>query len=254
MSWVQGQKMEHELMEMQTYYSERKQCFDDLTELREKLKQLMDANEIAPSDEQLDIEEFDLDTEGTNEAKEFAALECSKEEGRIRQECASLIAYSEAIKAMSWNQMDVKGRNIRGIFTKLKVENYSLLYPDKTMEQELQKVKMWRTAEQMVSANDTFQPWVPLPIDELTALLAQHPHCRSPRSPSVGGGDSNEGSAQGLDVCRNQYTLTGTSSHVFISPLAIRYSQLEVVTYYQMYVENILGYVSIVFGLNYTFW
>lgn len=237
------QRLEHQQNEIQTYFTQRKKCFDDLALLRAKLKLLIDANEQAPDDEQLDIEEFDLDTEGSSAAKELAAIERKRDEEGIREECAKLAAHSEAIKAISWNLMDVKGRNIRGIFTKLKVENYSLLYPDKEMEEALNKVKLWRSAEDMVATTDSFKPWIPMATEDVITLLSRKPHCRIPKSLSTGGGDSNES----VDIVStiNQYTLTGTSSHSFIHPIPIRYSQLEVITYYQMHVENILGYVSI---------
>lgn len=245
MSWVQIQLLEQRETEYHNYFSDRMQCLDDLEALKRKLRNLIDANELAPDDEQLPIQEFNFDWEGLEIATQNAQLQRFDEESNIRNECANLNALTDAIKTISWNQMDVKGRNIRGIFTRLKVENYALLFPEKTLEQELQKVRVWRTTEKMVTQHDSFQPWVPLPMEELVALLGTRPYCTSPRNPeSLGGADSNEGSSSALTMAKNQFTLTGTPSHVFITPISLRYSQLEVVTYYQMYLENILGHVS----------
>lgn len=233
-------------MEFQTYNIERRQCVEDLEALKRKVQALIDANEIAPEDEQLPIEEFNVDWEGITIAERSAQLQRNADENGIRQECEHLTAFTEAIKEISWNKMDVKGRNIRGIFTRLKVENYSLLYPEKEMEVALQKARVWRSTEQMVARNDTFQPWIPLSMEDLVAQLASQPDCVSPRNPdSLGGGDSYERLSNSLLAQKNQYTLTGTSSHNFIKPIPLRYSQLEVVTYYQMHLENVLGYVSL---------
>lgn len=237
--------MQKRQTEYETFKNARQQCIKDLVALKGKIKALIDANEIAPDDEQLAIDEFNVDWDGITIAEQSALLERSVAENNIRKERENLTAFTEAIKAISWNQMNVKGRNIRGIFTRLKVENYSLLFPEKDKELALQKARVWRLTEQMVAQNDTFQPWVPFSMEELVAVLASHPECSTPRNPeSMGGGDSNEGMSKTMLAPKNQYTLTGTSSHVFIKPIPLRYTQLEVVTYYQMHLENILGYVS----------
>lgn len=247
MSWVQIRIVKQRQLEYETYIDERKQCIEDLVALKQKIQTLIDANEVAPDDEQLSIEEFNVDWDGITIAEQTAVMQRRSDEDSIREECKQLNALTEAIKQISWNKMDVKGRNIRGIFTRLKVENYSLLFPEKEMDLALQKVRMWRSTEQQVAQNDTFQPWVPFSMDQLVAILANTPDCSSPRNPdSMGGGDSNaDGLNNAMVALKNQYTLTGTSSHTFIKPIALRYSQLEVVTYYQMHLENILGYVCL---------
>lgn len=241
---MQIQVLEESEVEYQTFNVQRKQCEDDLKAMKQKTKELIDANEMAPEDEQLPIEEFNVDWDGIAFAEQNAEKQRNEDEHKIREECKQLNSFTEAIKAVSWNQMEVKGRNIRGIFTKLKVENYSLLFPEKQMEQELQRVRVWRRTEQMVAQNDTFQPWVPMSMDELVALLANKPDCITPRNPeSMEGGDSMEAFGISITAPKNQYTMTGTSSHMFIKPISLRYSQLEVMTYYQMHLENIMGYV-----------
>lgn len=258
-SWVQIQLLEQREIEIETFKQERKQCVADLRALNRKIKQLIDANEIAPDDEQLPIQEFNVDWDGITIAEQNAELQRNSEQDKIRHECEHLIAFTEAIKNISWNQMAIKGRNIRGIFTRLKVENYPLLFPEKDKELALQHAHFWRTTEKMVANNDTFQPWVPMNTEELVVLLANSPECASPRNPeSMGGGDSNDGLSNALvNAPQNHYTLTGTSSHVFITPTPLRYTQLEVVTYYQMHLENTLGYVGSLslyrYGLSFNY-
>lgn len=138
--------------------------------------------------------------------------------------------------------MEVKGRNVRGIFTKLKVENYSLLFEDPLINQQLQRAKMWRKAENILDAGDAFKPWVPKSTETIMVQLHRRPGCETSEDwNSFTDKPSHESI---VAVPKNRFTLTGTSSHTFIQPIDIRYQQLDVVSYFQMMLENIFGYVS----------
>lgn len=220
--------------------AERLQILADLDNLKAKLHILIDENEKAPDDEKLPIEAFNLDKEGTQFQCEIARVERDVEKRKILEEGGECDRITDIVKSTTWDRMDVKGKNVRGIFTRLKVENYSLLYTNKIKEEELNRVKMWRENERLVSKNDVFQPWTPTPLSELELILTQKPDYHEP--------DEINSSTSGDSIVdfmnKHKYSLSGTSSHQFISPLPMRYKQIEVVCYHQMVAENIMGYVS----------
>lgn len=218
-----------------------------MEDLKKKLKVLIDKNEQALDDEKLPIETFNLDKEGSQFLCEISRIECDVEKRRILEEGAECDRITDIIKSITWNRMDVKGKNVRGIFTRLKVENYSLLYPDKVREEELNKIKMRRENERLVALNDVFQPWKPRPVEQVELLLSQKPRFidddNNDEEDVEKSGNSSEQST--TELCRkNKYSMSGTSTHQFINPLPMRYNQLEVVFYNQMASANILGYVS----------
>lgn len=127
---------------------------DGLAALCIELKRLIHANEQAPVDEQLAIELFDLDPEGS-------ARKCARADGKraadragIEGECRRLAVLAAAITGHTWDRMAVKGRNLRGIFTRQKVENYAMLHADAT---ELLRVQRCRTVEQRCAAADSIR-------------------------------------------------------------------------------------------------
>lgn len=209
--------------------------------LKKKLQIIIDKNATAPDDEKLPIQDFNLDMEGAERLNELARLDRETEEKNIISQCIEYNRITEIIKLRTWSLMDVKGKQLRGIFTKMKVENYSLLYGDTQRSDDLEKVKLWRAAEHFVSGKDVFQPWKPKPLDQLELMLGHVPGYNEAdefEKLSYVSGESE------TSLSNNKYTLTGTTSHIFIKTLPIRYNQMEVITFHQMMAENIMGYVS----------
>lgn len=196
-----------------------------------KLRVLIDDNETAPVDEQLAIEQFDLDAEGSTRKRAVAGDNRAADRAAISGECVRLAGQAAAITERTWDRMTVKGRNLRGVFTRQKVENYALLREDESRGRELQRVKQWRAVEQARVA-DGFQPWQP--YDALQTLGDGSP----PTSQSI---LARIDSKEGVSVVQQRYSLSGTSSHRYIAPEPMRYRQLEVISYYQMVVEAVLG-------------
>lgn len=205
-----SQRQLSERNERARYAIARRAILNGLDELRDKLQRLIDANGTAPVDEQLAIEQFDLDAEGSARKRTAADEERAADRAAINGECVRLAGLAEAITEHTWARMAVKGRNLRGVFTRQKVENYALLRADETREHELKRVQQWRAVERARTA-DAFHPWQP--YDALPADSSGQPW----------------------------YSLSGTSSHRYIEPNAMRYRQLEVISYYQMVVEAVLG-------------
>lgn len=142
--------------------------------------------------------------------------------------------------------MNVKGTAIRGIFTKLKVDNFPLLNNKEqgNTADELKRIMCMRRNEYRLSKNDVFQPWKPIDSNDLEIKLAQiSQYTESNDSLSL---DSNYPVDQ-LSDSVNKYALSGTSSHLYIKPLPMRYNQMEVVTYHQMLAETTMAYVIMYF-------
>lgn len=253
-SWVRQQEQQRLAAERLQFADERQAISVQLAELCDKVRTLIDANERAPDDEQLDIADFDLDAEGTARRTETARLARLADDAAIRAECDRLAAQTAAITERTYDRMAVKGKQLRGIRTKLKVENYGMLQPDAGHEAQVQRAKLWRHMERVLSTEDTFQPWWPHEYEMLKRQVQRKPvFADAPAGDeelgegSVGGGDESSVSSSTVQLLpkdTHQYSLSGTSSHTYIVPLETRYGQLEVVSYYQMMVENIFGQVG----------
>lgn len=241
------QKLEEE---RQLYIQNREGILIDLQELKTKLKKLIDNNEVAPDDEKLPLEAFDLDKVGAHGLSVFAQLERDAVQSSITSESAALTKITNFIISTTWDLMEVKGKNVRGIFTRLKVENYALSHPDPKAVDDLQRAIMWRSSERPVSKHDVFHPWIPKDepkeYEQLALSLAHRPTFTSAevllkKSASDVSGSQNPN--PGCNAKCYVFSLSGTPSHEFIIPIPMRYTQFEVVTYHQMVAEIIMGFV-----------
>lgn len=234
---MQRKIQEQRNIERKAYKEERKQILDEFQKLQAKLQALIDRNEKAPTEEQLPIEAFNLDETGTEMRREVARKERIAETECTRQRCAKENNATDWIVKNTWDKMEVKGTSLRGIFTKLKVDNYPLLYINEQQITDLKRITLWRNAENRLSRTDVFYPWEPIHSNDLEIKLAQIPNY----SESYDG--SSEDSTETLSHANRKYSISGTSSHIYIIPLPIRYNQMEVVTYSQMMFETTMAYV-----------
>lgn len=60
-----------------------------------------------------------------------------------------------------WKPIKVKGSKLRGIFSRISVENFPLLEDDN--EELYARIKLIRRIENTVSYEDMFLPWRPIP-------------------------------------------------------------------------------------------
>lgn len=60
-----------------------------------------------------------------------------------------------------WKPITTKGSRLRGIFSRIFVENFPLI--EEENEDELKKIKLIRHIENTVSYEDMFLPWRPIP-------------------------------------------------------------------------------------------
>lgn len=198
---------------------------------------------MAPTEEQLPIEAFNLDEIGTEIHREQARKERQKHVTVTQELCTKENNSTDWIVENTWNKMNVKGTSIRGIFTKLKVDNYPLLKNDANVDDELKRVMRMRNNEYKLSKNDVFQPWKPIDSNDLEIKLAQVSQYTEDSDMLSVSSNQTLTSADQLLISGSKYAFTGTSSHLYIKPLPMRYNQMEVVTYHQMLAETTMAYV-----------
>lgn len=237
---------------------EKQEIIKEFNSIKEKLKICIDANEAESLDEQLPIQSFNLDVDGTHSVIELARQGRQFEHCRMKQFCAEQNELIDWIKGHTWNLIEIKSTKLRGIFTRLCVENYALHYPDEVREKELRRIHFWRSRERMASSNDVFYPWMPRTIAQLEEQLNLVPrlartdesildylNSTTDRAISITSANRSQESQLSLrSQTDDNFALSGTSTHLYVKPLRIRYSQLEVVSYNQMYAEHQMGLVS----------
>lgn len=121
-------------------------------------------------------------------------------------------------------------RLLRPMFKKAFVENYAIV-PANEYRQHLEKVRVYRETE-LNASHDALLPWKPTPTYQLESILNRDPEY------------ANELDNLARASLEKSYALSGTTTHQFFQPYALRYDQLEVVTFEQLYFELIYGDVS----------
>lgn len=255
--WIEIQaKLKLEEQQKQ-YADERNAIIEEFNSIKEKLKICIDANEADPIEEQLPIQSFNLDVDGKQSLIEKARNNREMEMENLKKVCEEQNALIDWIKRNTWDLMEVKSTKLRGIFSKLCVENYALRCPDKKRELQLKRIHFWRTREQMSSAGDIFFPWIPRNVQQLEEQFAIEPSVVQTAEAGLSSFTSFANLVRshfsflkqdnGMNVTESEanYALSGTSTHLYVKPLPIRYGQMEVVTYNQMFLENQMGFVSI---------
>ncbi|XP_037027792.1 cilia- and flagella-associated protein 43 [Bradysia coprophila] len=242
-TWLQ-QKLESEMeQERKNFQTDRQLLLEDLEKIKEKLRKLIDENETVPSNTKLDINEFNLNAEATDTFLEEAQQDRLEKEAYLTQFCVSQSKITELILASTWDPIDVKGTTLRGVFTKLKVENYALLKASENIENDLARTILYRKAENLVSQDDIFEPWIPKTTSQLEIGLSKLPGYKRDKIGEINYNDNDQVEQQP----NSNYILplSGTSSHIYIRPFPYRYNQMEVVTYQQMYAETVMGFHDI---------
>lgn len=113
------------------------------------------------------------------------------------------------------------------------MENYPSL-PNERDHEFLAKMAVYRETELMAS-HDALLPWKPTPTYQLESILN--------RDPDYG----NVIDVLSRAAQKKYTTLTGTTTHLYVEPIPLRFEQLEVVTFEQLYFEKVYGNV----GQNY---
>lgn len=252
-------KHEQELENIRKKYaSEKRDILNEFNAIKEKLKICIDANEADPSEEQLPINSFNLDPCAEQSLIELARAKRQQEHENLKQLCLERNQLIDWIKQNTWELMEVKSTKLHGIFTKLCVENYALHHTDKEFEENIRRIHFWRSREQIAGGNDIFHPWIPRSVDELEKQLTIKPNMTRVDESFVRNYISfadrvrshfsfKNQKSQSLDYTDSNanYALSGTSTHLYVKPLEIRYGQMEVISYNQMYAEHQMGFVSI---------
>lgn len=225
--------------EQEVSITARKRIWEDFELLREKIKKMLDTNEGAPPEEILSLQSFNLNKEYANQQIVQAAEERKAEDERIKRYITTQSIIIERLKQMCWKKSETKPSKLRGIFTKLKLENYPIEVGESS-DKRVKDILFWRQAEILASHEDTLHPWNPMGTSELENLLGKPPQINDQNNKIM-----NEGDTQHEIILPIYYLpLSGTSTHKFVDIFPLRYQQMEVVSYNQVISENILGNVS----------
>lgn len=225
--------------ERKNFHTDRQSILEDLEVVKAKLKKLIDENENVPDNTKLDINEFNLNAEETAKFLSEAQRDRLEREAYLIQFCESQTKMTELILSSTWDAIDVKGTTLRGVFTKLKVENYALIRSNEQNENDLRRVHLYRQAENLVNQGDLFEPWIPKTTSQLEVGLSKMPGLTRTATTY-----NEDGQIEEQQNSNYVIPLSGTISHNYIRPCPYRYNQMEVVTYQQMRAETVMGFVS----------
>lgn len=124
--WLDIQKLRFLEKEEQLHRTERTNILNEFSSLKTKLKELIDNNERMPVAERIELDVFNIANEWTKIKAEEAAEQREIEDKRMEACIEAQSKVNEAIVQQCWNSMEIKGCQIRGIFTKVNVDNFPL--------------------------------------------------------------------------------------------------------------------------------
>ncbi|XP_049282086.1 cilia- and flagella-associated protein 43 [Anopheles funestus] len=229
--WIEKEENERRKEKGKIYEPEHEAIFAEFAEIKEQLKELLNHNEKAPIEEQFPLQVFNLNAEATEKLTQEANNTKEEEKKRLQQFIASQSDINERLVENCWAIMSNKAWKVRSIFKRAFVENYAML-PANQYRQHLEKVRVYRETE-LNASHDALLPWKPTPTYQLESILN--------RDPDYGNVLDNLARAS----IQKSYALSGTTTHRFFEPYSLRYDQLEVVTFEQLYFELIYGDVEI---------
>uniref|UniRef100_A0A182QQN2 Cilia- and flagella-associated protein 43 n=1 Tax=Anopheles farauti TaxID=69004 RepID=A0A182QQN2_9DIPT len=229
--WIERKENERREEKGRVYEPEHAAIFAEFAEIKQQLKQLVDNNETAPEEERFPLQAFNLNAEATEKLTEEANEKKDEEKKRLQRFIESQSKINERLVENCWMIMNKKPWKIRSIFKRAFVENYATV-PANQYRQHLEKVRVYRETE-LNASHDALLPWKPTPTYQLESILN--------RDPDYGNVLDNLARAS----LKKSYALSGTTTHHFFDPYALRYDQLEVVTFEQLYFELICGDMEI---------
>ncbi|XP_053698844.1 cilia- and flagella-associated protein 43 [Sabethes cyaneus] len=228
--WIDLEKINKTQTEKLKFESTKQSILNDFENIKLNLKEILNTNETATEDEMLPIQLFNLNSTTANLLREKAKVNRNTEHCRLLSYIVNQERANEHIVQKCWSIMERKPIKVRSIFNKRSVENYPSL-PKERNELFLQRIGVYRETEQMAS-HDALLPWKPTPTYLLESILN--------RDPDYGNVIDLLSSAQ----FQKPNSLNGTTTHIFVKPMPLRYEQLEVVTFEQLNFENVCGKIE----------
>lgn len=213
-------------MEVEESEETRKILFKRLFKLRERIKILLDDNELTREDERLEIQAFNLDLMSATFKEEEARKERDQQDKKMMEYIDAQTAMNNWIIEKCWNHLMIKGTKVRAMFDNLFVENFPLL-PEKN-DKEIKRIALLRAIENSVGRDDVFLAWRPIPTIDLEKILVKEPGMFELNSTDI------------TQYAKNVTSLMGTCTNRFLNISPLHYQQLDVVTFHQMNIESIL--------------
>ncbi|XP_050088798.1 cilia- and flagella-associated protein 43 [Anopheles aquasalis] len=229
--WIERDEQTRRQEKGKVFEPEHEAIFSEFVEIKQQLRQLVDRNETVPPEERFPLQEFNLNTEATEAMTQKANEERNEEKLRLQKYIVSEGTINQQLIENCWATMSKKPLKIRSMFKHSFVENYAML-PTSELRHYLDKVRVYRETELMAS-HDALLPWKPTPTYQLESILN--------RDPEYGNVLDNLARAS----IKKSYALSGTTTHRFFDPYPLRYDQLEVVMFEQLYFELICGDMEI---------
>lgn len=238
------------------------------------MKQLIDNNENQNPEYQLSIQNFNLSPEHTESILEIGRRERETEKRNLKLFIDDINRITNWIIENTWNLMNVKYCNLHGIFSNIICENFGLIHiKNDNYKNDIQTIILLRSTELYFNKNNDLL-YNPLLLttsvkdsnnlhhyssfmikESSTSEIIQfkiNNNDNTNDNDNLIKNDKNISSFEkinlysyNLENYKSSYAFSGTSTHNFIEPSKYRYKQHETITFYQMFVEQILCEVNL---------
>ncbi|XP_053673195.1 cilia- and flagella-associated protein 43 [Anopheles nili] len=225
--WIEKQAIEQRAERGKLYEPEHAAIFAEFADIRQHLQLLVDNNETAPQEERFPLQVFNLNAEATDKITREANVSKDDERRRLQEFIESQSKINDRLIENCWMMMSKKPWKVRSMFKRSFVENYGMMSNSPYRHYMLQ-IRVYRETE-LNASYDALLPWKPTPTYQLESILN--------RDPEYG----NVLDKLARTSVKKSYALSGTTTHRFFEPYSLRYDQLEVVTFGQLFFELVCG-------------
>lgn len=147
------------LMKETLQFAQSKQeLVTEFQEIRIRIREMLDWNEVCPENERLSIAAFNLDKDYIERREKETNEECERLETYLKNLIVAQNKIAEDIKGRYWEQMQVKAQTITALYGTTEVANFALIEVPSDRKQRDETLRQWRELELMLSKNDLFLP------------------------------------------------------------------------------------------------
>lgn len=154
----QMKKTQEEYMKCE---EQRKGIMKRLRVIKKQVELLLSRNLDGPTNEYLDIQDFNLDTELKDRLWLENGMKCKQTKIFLEKLIVAQDKISQWIKEFCWDTMTQPGKTMYGICSDIEVENYTLLPEDPQQLEIVSYIEEHRALELMMANKEIFEPWVP---------------------------------------------------------------------------------------------
>ncbi|XP_076231362.1 cilia- and flagella-associated protein 43-like [Calliopsis andreniformis] len=158
-TWSEWRDEMQVLEEEEKCKEEKTAIFKDFQVLKDKVRKMLDENEMCPELERLPVSAFDLDITGRDQKLKAGRDECEDMRLQLEHQCSEMNRVAAWIRKTFWDPQEILGKSLLPIFGDREVTNYATVAENLEDQDHLRWALFCKEAVGKIMEDETFQPW-----------------------------------------------------------------------------------------------